>query len=114
MLTPEGLVRVWNIVMGEEQDTLKGGTLVVSDGHESASAPIDEFPFVQPNEQGEAVLSVSATFASEVANFAWLSVEVVTAGGQVLDRTEGFRGKKAVGSEWSITADLVLVARSEA
>jgi hypothetical protein len=113
VLTPEGLARIWSIVVGEEQDSLKGGTVVVSDGHESAAAPIDEFPFVDTNDQGETVLTVSATFASDVANFAWLRVDVVTAGG-VIDRTEGFRGKKAPGSAWSIDADLVLVARQEA
>jgi hypothetical protein len=113
VLTPEGQARIWNVFAGEEEDSLKGGTMVVSDGQDSASAVLDEFPFVNTNEQGETVLTVSATFASEVANFAWLAVEVVTAGGVVVDRTEGFRGKKASGSEWSISADLVLVARKE-
>lgn len=109
MLTPEGLGRVWEVFVGEAQDSLKGGTIVVSDGQQSAAATIDEFPFVNANEEtGEVTLTVSATFPSEQGNFAWVETRVETREGVVVDRTTDGAGSKASGSEWTVTVDLVL------
>lgn len=113
MLTPEGLVRVWEIAVGEQNDSLKGGRITVSDGQQSASATIDEFPFVHVNEQGEAVLNVSATFGPDQANFAWAETRVETREGQVIDRTTESGGAKAAGQEWTVSLELALVAPGE-
>lgn len=109
MLTPEGLARIWDIVVGEQQDSLKGGTIVVSDGQQSAAVTIDEFPFVHSDQDtGQTTLTVSATFPSEQANFAWSETRVETREGVVVDRTTESAGTKASGSEWTVTVDLVL------
>lgn len=109
MLTAEGLERIWTILIGEHDDSLKGGSIVVSDGEQSASATIDEFPFARTDEEtGETTLTVSATFGSDQANFAWVETRVETREGVVLDRTTDGAGSKAAGSEWTVTVDLVL------
>lgn len=122
MYQPEGLRRLWEIVTGEADDSLQGGTLVVSDGTQEASVTIDEFPYVQVFDgqgdgtspggeapRGTARLSISATFGSDVANFTWAERRVVTREGVVLDIEAEDGGRKAPGSEWTLYVELDLL-----
>lgn len=123
MYTSEGLRRLLEIVTGEVDDSLKDGTLVVSDGTNEAAITIGEFPFVQvfdddtiapegeerpPN--GTVRLSLDATFGSDVANFEWVERRVVTREGVVLDIEREDGGRKAPGAEWTLYVELDLVA----
>lgn len=112
-LTDQGAVLLWEIVVGQSQDTLKGGRIVVLDDQEQeAGAPIEEFSFVSIDEQDGvkvARLELTATFGSDVANFDWKVRRVVSAEGTVVDETVEDGGRKAAGSEWTAVAELDLV-----
>lgn len=121
MYTTEGLRRLFEIATGEVDDSLKGGTLVVSDGTNEASITISDFPYVQvfdadsintmPEGEdrppvGTVRLSLDATFGSDVANFEWAERRVVTREGVVVDIEREDGGRKAPGAEWTLYVEL--------
>ena len=108
MLTPEGTVRILAVLAGREDDSLQGGSLVVSDGDRTAAAPLDEQPVVEATDRG-AVLRVAATFGEDAGNFEWLVRELRSAQGVVLDRVEEDQGRKAPGAVWTLEHDVELL-----
>lgn len=110
MLTPEGTERILAVIGGRSDDSLVGGSLVVSDGERTASAPLDDpQPVVEITDRG-AVLRVAATFGEDVGNFEWLVRELRSAQGVVLDRVEEDQGRKAPGAVWTLEHDVELLA----
>lgn len=109
MLTPEGTERILAVLAGRADDSLVGGSLVVSDGERTASAPLDEQPVVEITERG-AVLHVAATFGEDAGNFEWRVRELRSAQGVVLDRVEEDQGRKAPGAVWTLEHDVELLA----
>lgn len=109
MLTQEGQAWLAALIAGE----LEGGSVLVSDGDQSAQAPIERIDAqrVTASDGVESFRVMAlATFGENDANFEWLESAVVLADGTEVDRTVEDRGRKAQGAIWSIEAALDVVA----
>lgn len=116
MFTPDGLQRIWEILLGNIDDNLSRARLLVTDGaNQRASAQMDEgFPrlvgLVTDDQGRQAIrLELQATFGESEANFDWAVRQVVTARGVVVDSTPEDHGRKVSGAVWTLNASLDLL-----
>lgn len=101
MFTPEGWEWLANWVAGEVRN---GALLVVSDGAQSASAPIATVEVTQ--DQDSYVLTATASFAEGEANFEWKDRSIKLGDGTVIDSLREDLGRKAQGAEWDLTVQV--------
>lgn len=106
MLTPEGARLVWEIAAGASTDSIQGGTIVVANGDETASAQIANLTF------GERSMTVGAVFGPDDGNFDWLERRVVSRDGVVIDEVAEDGGRKAKGAIWTAEAVLNIIVRN--
>lgn len=99
MLTAEGLNALSTVVSG----WLADAKLMVGDGRQRAEVPLDMEPF--SFEDG--VVTLTATFGEEVANFEWREQGVVV-GGQLVDQQSIDGGRKILGASWTVEYALTL------
>ena len=83
-------------------EQLVGAQLVVTDGDQTASAPLDDG---YPIPDG-AVVRLRATFGEDAANFEWRARRVENAGGLVVDIVNEDMGRKAAGAVWTLECEL--------
>jgi hypothetical protein len=107
VLTPEGASLLLAIAAGTSDDSLAGGSIVVSDGATRAQVALDAPPVVAGG-----ALTLTATFGEQEANFEWAVAEVLSAGGVVVDREAKDNGRKAAGAVWTLETVLELAATS--
>lgn len=100
MLTSEGASLLLAIAAGASDDSLAGGSVVVSDGKARSQSPLDSAAV----ENG--ALTLVATFGEQDANFEWAVTEILSAQGVVVDREVRDNGRKAAGAVW--TSETVL------
>src|SRR3954451_12512481 len=112
MLTPEGLTRIWQMLIGASDDSLQGGSIEVSDGQNSERSPIANFNVT--TEGSTATLTVDAEFGEDAANHDWSTRSVLTRAGVVIDVEDNDGGRKAPGSIWTIEIDIDLLAGEQA
>jgi hypothetical protein len=105
MLTAEGAQRIWEILAGQSDDTLDGGAILVEGGGQEARSAIEELSIAH------GVLTATATFGEDFANFEWRHRELLTKQGVVLDAANEDMGRKASGHEWTITVEVELAAQ---
>lgn len=107
-LTSEGIERLWQVFAGEVDDSL-AGTIVVSDGVQSATLELDESPVVNGSE-----VRFRATAGEDTANFDWQERHIVTEKGVVLDSSEEDFGRKTPGAIWTheVVIDLQIATDS--
>jgi hypothetical protein len=76
------------------------GTIRVSDGSQSATAPAT----AAINDAGELV--VTAVFDERAANFHWTQRDVISAQGTVIDSHQEDYGEKTLGHVWTLEVPL--------
>lgn len=99
MLTSDGATRIAEILAGQFADA----RIVVANGSQEASAALDQAPSSQDGR-----LTFQATFGEQEANFDWSETRIVAADGTVLDVDRADGGRKAPGTEWTLTAEVDL------
>lgn len=112
MLTPTGVAHIWTLIAAELE---QGGQLRVasgtSDDAQTAEAPVASAS-VERTEIGGGhhapLLVVTANFDSGQANFEWQVTTVILPSGTELDVAEEDLGRKAGGSDVSLTVKLHL------
>lgn len=92
MLQDYGKKLLWTLLKDELE---RGGTIEVSDGRNTAKAPIDTVELV-----GEA-LRVKARFGSSQANFDWKIRRIYDAAGGLVDERAADGGRKVSGAVWN-------------
>lgn len=101
MFTPEGIAR-WAELLAED---LRGGVMIVRDGDgdaQEATAPIESVT------ADAGVVTVSAVFPEDAANFDWRVRYIADANGVIIDREALDMGRKAAGAVWRIESVLEL------
>jgi hypothetical protein len=99
-LTPRGVGHIWTLLAAELQ---AGGLIRIGEGDTAAEAPVTSASVEQGPE-----LVVTATFGADQAVGDWKRTAVVLPTGTELDVEEEDLGRKAGGSDWSLTVKLRL------
>jgi hypothetical protein len=86
-------------VAGLMVEWLRGGTIVVSDGNDTASAPAEVIA------DGTTVV-LTAVFDERTANFHWRRREVRADDGTLVDALEQDYGEKMFGAIWTLEVPL--------
>lgn len=105
MLTPEGATAILSMCIGDA-DEIKVIAVLGPNGEEA-------FRFADQRVEG-ASLILSATFPADEANFEWVTREVRTVKGIVVDREADDGGRKPIGAVWDLEVALDLLAGTRA
>jgi hypothetical protein len=98
--TDQGRAKVAALIV----DWLKGGTIVVTDGDVSASAPAELLVV-----DGTTVIA-TAVFDEQAANFHWRRRELHASDGVVLDALDEDLGEKVTGAIWTLEVPVEVAA----
>jgi hypothetical protein len=97
--TDQGRAKVAALIV----DWLQGGTIVVTDGEATASAP------AQLLVDGTTVIA-TAVFDEQAANFHWRRRELHASDGVVLDALDEDLGEKVTGAIWTLEVPVEVAA----
>lgn len=93
MLTPEGATAILGMCIGDS-DEIKIIAVLGPNGEEA-------YRYADQRVEG-ASLVLTATFPADEGNFEWVSREVRTVKGVIVDREKDDGGRKPIGAVWDI------------